>query len=259
MRMVVIDDEPFVLKDTVSVIKRACPKDEVIAFSDPAELLEFCLENPCEVAFLDVQMGAMDGRDLAAELKKESPRINIIFTTAYEGFYKDAMTLRASGYLLKPIFEKDVRDEILNLRFEPTADDSAIISVTCFGEFKVTTKAGEEIKFERKKAREAFAYLIHRCGKNCTSRDIAAVLFGDEPFDKKKQTYLQKIISTMMKTLKDYGVEEVIDKEFNSIRINVDKVDCDYYRYKNLDADVLDYRSDEYLEEFEWADSYYEF
>ena len=63
---------------------------------------------------------------------------------------------------------------------------------------------------------------------------MAAVLFEDEPFDEEKQAYIQKIISSMMKTLKKYNVQDVVDKNFNSMNINVQMIESDYFRFLSL-------------------------
>ncbi len=60
-----------------------------------------------------------------------------------------------------------------------------------------------------------------------------------------------------MKTLREYDIEDIVDKTYNKMSIDTSKVDCDYYRYRELNMDVLNYRSDEYLEEFEWARDYF--
>lgn len=253
MKIVLIDDEPLALKDTLQALKRACPNDEIVAFDDPYDLLDYCLSNPVEIAFLDVQMPKMDGRTLAKELQEQSPKINIIFVTAFDNFYRDAMEIRASGYLLKPVLIKDIKNELANLRYVQVDNNEKLAHITCFGTFVVRDAKKEPIVFERKASREVLAYLVHRCGNACTSREIAAAIFEDQPYDKKNQVYLQKIISSMMKSLRNYGMEEIIEKKYNSIAINVDKVECDYYRYKELEMDVLDYRSEEYMEEFLWA------
>jgi two-component SAPR family response regulator len=51
------------------------------------------------------------------------------------------------------------------------------------------------LHFERSKAKEIFAYLIYKHGASCTIREIAAILFEDEPYDRKQQWHIQKIIS----------------------------------------------------------------
>ncbi len=254
MRIIVADDEQLVLKDTVNIIKRVCKEDEICAFDDSLKLLEFALENPCEIAFLDVHMGNIDGVTLARELKDIQPKINIIFVTAYDEYYKDAMDMHASGFILKPATVDDVRKEIQDLRYKIIDKGDKKLVVTCFGKFDVRTPQGEQLIFERSKSKEAFAYLVHLHGNPCTTREMAAVLFEDEPFDEKKQAYIQKIISSMMKTLKKYNVQDVVDKNFNSMNINVQMIESDYFRFLSLNADIIYSRDNDYMVEYSWAD-----
>ncbi len=60
MRIIIADDEPLMLKDLERVVRSVRPKDEIHTFSDGMELLQFAMENPCEVAFLDIRMGDID-------------------------------------------------------------------------------------------------------------------------------------------------------------------------------------------------------
>lgn len=254
MRIIVADDEELVLKDTVKMLQQICKNDEICAFSDSLALLEFAMENPCEIAFLDVHMGNMDGVTLARELKEISPKINIIFVTAYDDYFRQAMEMHASGYILKPIKEEDIKREIQDLRYQLFERGEKKLVITCFGSFDVKTPQGERVVFERSKSKEAFAYLIHLHGGACTTRDLAAVLFEDEPFDEKKQVYIQKIISSMMKTLKKYEAQEVVEKNFNSMSVNTQLVECDYYRFLSLDSDIGYTKSSEYMMQYSWAE-----
>lgn len=254
MRIIVIDDEPLVLKDTVNVIKSVCRKDEVIAFDDSLEMLQYALEHPCEIAFIDIRMAGIDGMVLAKELKDISPRLNIIFVTAYDDYYRQAMELHASGYILKPVKPEDVKREIADLRYIYENKQEALLDITCFGSFEVKTPAGEKVIFERSKSKEAFAYLVHLHGGGCSTRDLAATLFEDEPFDDKKQVYIQKIISSMMKTLRKYGAEDVVVKNFNDMSINTGLVTCDYFRFLDLNADIMYNRNNDYMTQYSWAE-----
>ncbi|MGN0415574.1 MAG: LytR/AlgR family response regulator transcription factor [Agathobacter sp.] len=75
----------------------------VYSFDQPEEALEFCKSTPCEVAFLDIQMRNINGVELAKEIKLLNPQINIVFTTGYTDFMKDALEMHVSGYVMKPI------------------------------------------------------------------------------------------------------------------------------------------------------------
>lgn len=39
----------------------------------------------------------------------------------------------------------------------------------------------------------------------------------------------------MMKSLKKCGAADAVFKKYNSLSVNVSKLDCDYYRFKELD------------------------
>ncbi|MDD6207615.1 MAG: response regulator [Clostridiales bacterium] len=254
MRIIVADEDLLALQNSVSIIKSVRPEDEIYAFEDCLELLEFIMENPCEIAFLDARMEAMDGIMLAQEIKKIIPKINIIFLTMYDEYYRQAMEMHASGYILKPLTSGDVKKELSDLRYQLAEKEDALLDVVCFGKFEVKNRKGEVLKFERSKAKELFAYLIHKKGAECTLREAAAVLFEDEPFDNKRQNYIQKIISSMMHTLKVNEVDSVIKKDFNSMAVDTSRISCDYYRCMDLNME-LDFSQEEaYLAQYSWAD-----
>ena len=76
------------------------------------------------------------------------------------------------------------------------------------------------------------------------------------PYDKKQQAYVQKIMSALMKSLKQAGVEKVVNKSYNSLSVNTDLLDCDYYRFRELDAGAVNAYQNEYMEQYYWADFY---
>ena len=58
----------------------------------------------------------------------------------------------------------------------------------------------------------------------------------------------------MMKTLRKYRVEEVIQKEFNSMKVDVLKVECDYYHFIDMGVE-LDFEQEQiYMGNYAWAD-----
>ena len=60
-------------------------------------------------------MPVINGVDLAKELKKTHPLLNLIFCTAYTDYMSDAIRLHASGYVNKPFREDDIQTELDNL------------------------------------------------------------------------------------------------------------------------------------------------
>ena len=257
MRILCVDDEPLALEMLSQAVEEAKPDAEIKAFRKPSELLADASANGCDIAFLDIHMRGMTGVELAKELKTVNPKMNIIFVTGFDEYTGDAMRLHASGYIRKPVTKEKVESELTDLRFPIEPKKDAVLKIQCFGNFDVFTPDGAPLHFERSKSKEVFAYLVHRHGSSCTIKEIAAALFEDEPYDAKQQTYMQKIISTMMKSLKKAGAAKVVNKSYNSLSVNVNMLDCDYYRFQELDAGAVNAYECEYMSQYYWADFLY--
>ena len=83
------------------------------------------------------------------------------------------------------------------------------------------------------------------------------IIFEDEPYEKKLQNLLQTYIYSMIKSLKDVGAESVIVRSYNALAVNVELLDCDYYRFKQLDAGAINRYEMEYMNQYSWADFLY--
>ncbi len=253
MRIYLIDDEEIILNGELELLRECCPEDEIEVFQTEEKFLQRVIERPCDVAFMDINLAGTDGIHVGKRLKEIVPNVNIIFLTAYDNYYREAMGLRVSGYLLKPLSKADVLSELDNLRYAVSREIKKRIQVTCFGNFDVKKMDGTPVRFERSKSKEAFAYLIHLNGSSCTIRELAAVLFEDEPFDRKNQMYIQKIVSSLMKNLREIGAERVIEKGFNSLAVNPALIECDYYQFLEEDSERRFSRPDIYMEQYSWA------
>ncbi len=117
MRILCLDDEPLALKMLEAAIREAKPGADVTAFRKQADLLGDAERNGCDAAFLDIHMRGMNGVELAKKLKEISPKINIIFVTGFSEYKGDAMDMKASGYIMKPVTAEEVKAELDDLRF----------------------------------------------------------------------------------------------------------------------------------------------
>ena len=254
MRILCVDDEPLMLKMLEMAIKEARPNAELTAHSKQSDLLDDARQNGCDIAFLDIHMRGMNGVELAKELKAVNPKMNIIFVTGFSEYAGEAMSLHASGYIMKPVTKEKIEHELADLRFPIIPKSNALLRVQCFGNFDVFLPDGSHMHFERQRSKEVFAYLVHRQGSSCSTREIAAALFEDEPYDKKQQSYLQTLISAMMKTLKKNGAAKAVNKSYNALSVNPAVLDCDYYRFAELDAGAVNAYANEYMSQYYWAD-----
>jgi len=253
MNIIAVDDEYLTLIDLEFAIKEAAPEASVLSFESPTAAAKFGSENHIDVAYLDVNMPGLNGIELAKKLKETNPQINIIFSTGYEEYAKEAFSVQASDYLTKPITAEAVKNSLNHLRTPIEEVPHIKLRVQCFGNFDVFTANGI-LYFGRQKAKELLAYLIHKGGTSCTIKEICAVIFEKSENPASLERQLQTQISAMMKTLKEAGVEDVIVKNRNNISIDVDKVDCDYYRFLGNDPAAKNLYMGEYMTNYEWAE-----
>ena len=254
MHIIAVDDEALALGLLVRSIREACPDARISEFQSGRLALEYIEENHCDVAFLDIHMRGINGLTLAQKIKEVNPQCNLIFVTGYSEYAGEAMSMHASGYINKPVSPQAVQAELADLRHPVVPLPNTLIKIHCFGNFEVFSATGELIKFNRTKAKELFAYLVYRRGSSCSTRELAAVLFEDDEHSTKQMLYLQKIISSMMQTLRQYNAANVIHKTYNAIALNKEAVDCDYYRFLQMDVPSINTYTGEFMSQYSWAE-----
>ena len=78
----------------------------------------------------------------------------------------------------------------------------------------------------------------------------SAALFEDEPYDEKNQNLMQTYIYALKKSLKNAGAEAALIHTYNAFAVNPEVLDCDYYRFKQLDAGAVNAYSNEYMSQY---------
>ena len=115
--VIVVDDEKIILNGEVPVLEDALPNASVTGFTRPSAALAFAKNTKIALAFLDIEMGQINGLDLCRDLLKIHPNTNVIFLTAYMEYSFQAWDTGACGFLLKPITTKTVRHQLGLLRY----------------------------------------------------------------------------------------------------------------------------------------------
>ncbi len=115
MKCVAIDDEPIAL----SIIEQYCKRledVEIVTFTDPIEGLKCVCNSSPDVVFIDIEMGDINGIELARKLPQG---VCLIFSTAYAQFAIDGFELNAVDFLHKPFafsrFERAIQ-KVANLK-----------------------------------------------------------------------------------------------------------------------------------------------
>ena len=252
LNILAADDEELGCRQLVRAIKEVAPKENLIAFQDSNELLKYAKDHPCDVAFLDIEMGSISGLEIAKQLKLWYPKVNIVFVSGYNQYMAKAFKLRVSGYVLKPIKKEDIKEELEGLRIPVMPVDEKALVAKCFGTFDVFVN-GQSLKFKRSKSKEMFAYLIDRRGNAVTSGELRTVLWEDAKTDHNTGVYLQLIKKDLIRTLKEVGVEDIFITSRNKYAINPKLISCDYYDYLENKPEGIRAYNGEYMEQYQWG------
>lgn len=276
MKILVVDDERPACERMVETLGRICSGYKVVAFDNAQDALNYEGKSDIEIAFLDIELGNYSGIELAIELKKYSPRCNIIFVTSFSEYGTESFKARPSGYVTKPYTDEEIKRELDNLRYqiseslessevsgksggsggneETTLEkDERRLRCATFGNFIAYKENGDIMTFSRTKSKELLAYLIDCAGFPVTTRDIAKDVFEAE-LDKQMSKNISKIIIGLISDLKDEGYDDIVIKQNRQIYVNRDKIDCDIYNAINGDVSALNSFHGEYMIEYSWAE-----
>ncbi|MBQ8093286.1 MAG: response regulator [Clostridia bacterium] len=117
LNIIVVEDEPVLLKGFVHMLSKSIPAAEVYGFRTADDALLYVSSNVVSIAFLDIELGRSNGVDLAEKMMALYPRINIIFLTSHEEYMQKALDLHVSGYVLKPLTPEIIAREMAHLRY----------------------------------------------------------------------------------------------------------------------------------------------
>src|ERR1700730_8479535 len=108
-----LDDDAFVLRSLGRLLKSA--GFIVEKFNHPAAFLARLEHAPCRVAVLDVWMPDMNGLEVQACLRRDSPETRIIFISGRDdpSVRQTALEAGAIGFLAKP-FEDEVLVQLIH-------------------------------------------------------------------------------------------------------------------------------------------------
>ena len=284
MNILAVDDEKLALEGIVKMLKDTVPDAQIRGFRKAEDALEYAKTHTVDIAFLDIEMRGMNGNVLAKKLQDIQPQINIIFTTGYIDYMKEAFDLHASGYILKPITEKKIRKELAHLRY-PTdqikapgeadpagaadqsntilaevpsnaadpkafADQDDRIHIRAFGNFEVYYH-GVPLYFKYQKTKELLAYLVDRRGALCGLQEISAVLWEGDA-GQSHVSYLKNLRSDLTEALDNCDNGHILVRRRGQIGLLPSEVDCDFFTC--METGNMDAYFGEYMSQYSWSE-----
>lgn len=254
MQTIIVDDKSAVVSMLQRILKRVDPAGTHTGYTDAAAVLRDAAHMRIDAAFLDIEMPGTDGISLAKQLQSLQPLINIIFITGHLEYMPKAFELYASDYIMKPVTETAVVRALNHLRYRAAPQPAQSgLQVQCFGSFEVFY-AGRPLKFTRQKCKELFAYLIDRHGAVCSSDMIIGNLWPDESATESRKSMVRTIITELSRTLRQADAEDVLIRMQGGISVDVNRLDCDYYRFLNGDPLAMHAYHGEYMTQYAFAE-----
>jgi len=136
LKIVIVDDEPWVMYGLAAMINNVRPQFEIIAMLDnPVNAAEKASELNPDILITDIRMPNMTGIELIQAYRKQNTDIETVIISAYKNFdvAKEAFELDVMQYLLKPFTQNDltkVLDRIaerINKRKKIREADNAVL------------------------------------------------------------------------------------------------------------------------------------
>ena len=251
MKIIVVDDEIIALADFLVEVVNDIKIEYKFFLDNPLDTLEYVKSNDVVGAFLDINMPKINGVELAKKLLMVAPNLKIIFITAYthdELAIKEQLGKNLLGFCYKPFLAYDINCYIEKMYAH---DEENKINVVTFGTFDIFIQHNI-VKFSSSKSKELLALLITYNGKSLTMSDAICHLWPDKPLDLAKSLY-RDAVWRLRKTLKDYGLEEMVDFRRALLLLNKKKIECDYWNYLSFKS--KDYHG-EFLTSYDWSIEY---
>lgn len=214
-----IDDQKTATDLMTYMLNKIAPEGTHLAANTVSEATAM-LSQDVQIVFLDIEMPGLNGIQFADMIRREYDGINIIFVTGHPEYSFEAYDVRPSGFIAKPVTEKDIERELKELRY-PIKEKQPRLRVQC-SPFAVFAD-DKPFEFNRKSTMELFAYLVYKKGAYRSNNEIIAVLWGD---DTEKQAYLRKLLSDMRDCFREIGLEDVIGKKYGKTCVNMNLLQC---------------------------------
>ena len=252
MKVICVDDEPLAVEYTLGQCALLPEIDEAKGFTEAQSALDWLGEHTADLAILDINMPQIDGIALAARIKQARPETAILFLTAYKEYAFDAYAVHPAGYLLKPVSQDKLAEEVRYACGETRRSSPAHIRIKTFGTFDVYAD-DRPVSFKLARSKEILAYLVDKQGSGVTRSELFAAIWEDNLYDRKRQKQLDVYIRSLRESLQEYGIPEIMEMEKGVLRVKPETFACDAYLFCLGDSDAINSYRGEYMSSYSWA------
>lgn len=131
-------------------------------------------------------------------------------------------------------------------------EEAKKLTVQAFGKFQVFVD-GKAVHFSRSKAKELLAFLVDRRGAGMSTAEIATALYEGKEYNRSVKNQVQTVISELNKALEAVGIRNCLIRNWNSLAVNRDRLQCDYYDFLEGKEGCQQFEG-EYMTDYSWAE-----
>ncbi len=253
MTILTVDDNREDLEAIKQIIVQRQPDAELLAFDSALEALAVARTTEIDIAILETVLPELNGVELGGYLKDLYPSVNLIYLTNHREFGYEAMTLHASGYLLKPVCADALERELTELRYAPEWKNRKRVFAQTFGNFDLFVD-GKPVAFKYTRTKEIVALLINNRGAQTTNGEIIASLWEDDGDPEKKSSYLSNLRQDLQNTLARLKLTRIIVKQRGSMAIVPELIECDLYDWLEKKKDSKYQYLGDFMNQYSWAE-----
>ncbi|MGY3704070.1 hypothetical protein BW731_03785 [Vagococcus martis] len=204
MRTMIVDDEIPALKLLEKHVNAQEGLTLIYTTTIGEEVVEKVKELDIELLLLDINIGNVLGIELAEEINRINPTVNIVFVTAYSEYAVTAFEVNAIDYLLKPVTKNRFAKMIKKVgsRKEEKVEQQRPLIFDIFSEGQIFKNQHTLLELRTKKALELLFILWHFSDGGLNKEQLVEYLWPDQV----------KESSTMMLHTTIYQIRQVFKK-----------------------------------------------
>ena len=107
-QLIIVDDEVTIAEGVANLFPWQEIGFEAKAFCDPIEAMEYIQNHPVDVVMSDIEMPQINGLELARQVSKKGTKVVIISSHQNYEYFRSAIQLNVTDFLLKPIKSADI-------------------------------------------------------------------------------------------------------------------------------------------------------
>ena len=234
-------------------VRAVSPDSELLCFEGSLEALAAARTREIDVAFLETELPELNGLDLGQYLQELYPLVNLIFLSDGTDDAFDALSLHASGYILKPASDFILRHELDDLRHPAMEKAHKRVFAQTFGNFELFVD-GQPVAFKYTRTKEMVALLVNNRGAQTTNGEIIASMWEDDGDPDKKVSYLSNLRQDLQNTMTRLKLSGIIVKQRGSLGIAADRIECDLYDWLAKKKKSRYQYLGDYMNQYSWAE-----